>query len=64
MNATIQCLSNVPELTDYFLSSGWQNDINKDNLMGTQGKVAISYAQLIQQMWSGARSCITPRVRK
>lgn len=37
MNSGIQCLSHVRELTEYFLSGEFAKDINKDNVLGTQG---------------------------
>jgi ubiquitin carboxyl-terminal hydrolase 4/11/15 len=37
MNSGLQCISHVTELTDYFLSNKYVQDINKDNPLGTKG---------------------------
>ncbi|KER29284.1 hypothetical protein T265_13396, partial [Opisthorchis viverrini] len=63
MNSAIQCLSNVPDLTRYFLGN-WKVDINKYNPLGTQGRIASAYAELIGRMWSGLYSYDVPRTLK
>lgn len=35
MNSALQCLSNVPELTNYFLSNTFIKDLNTKNVLGT-----------------------------
>lgn len=37
MNSGLQCLSHIPELTEYFLSKSYVKDINRNNPLGTQG---------------------------
>lgn len=37
MNSGLQCISHVTELTEYFLSNKYVQDINKDNPLGTKG---------------------------
>jgi ubiquitin carboxyl-terminal hydrolase 15 len=61
MNSAIQCMSNVHSLTTYFLSEQWKQDLNVQNPLGMKGEIAVSYAKLIKQMWSGQNSCETPR---
>lgn len=56
MNSALQCLSNVPELTQYILENDISEIVNTTNDLGTQGKVAIAYAKLIREMWSGERT--------
>ena len=56
MNSALQCMSNTPVLTEYFLSDQHVNDINRDNPLGMHGEIADSYAQLIKAMWSGAQT--------
>lgn len=36
MASAVQCLSNVPEITEYFLSDQYQPDINEANPLGTE----------------------------
>ena len=60
MNSALQCLSNCPELTEYFLSKRVQQDINPKNVLGTGGKLANAYKDLISEMWSGGCSYVRP----
>nr|6CPM_C Chain C, Ubiquitin carboxyl-terminal hydrolase 15 [Homo sapiens]6CPM_D Chain D, Ubiquitin carboxyl-terminal hydrolase 15 [Homo sapiens]6ML1_A Chain A, Ubiquitin carboxyl-terminal hydrolase 15,Ubiquitin carboxyl-terminal hydrolase 15,Ubiquitin carboxyl-terminal hydrolase 15 [Homo sapiens]6ML1_B Chain B, Ubiquitin carboxyl-terminal hydrolase 15,Ubiquitin carboxyl-terminal hydrolase 15,Ubiquitin carboxyl-terminal hydrolase 15 [Homo sapiens] len=64
MNSAIQCLSNTPPLTEYFLNDKYQEELNFDNPLGMRGEIAKSYAELIKQMWSGKFSYVTPRAFK
>ncbi|XP_075065697.1 ubiquitin carboxyl-terminal hydrolase 15 isoform X4 [Mixophyes fleayi] len=61
MNSAIQCLSNTPPLTEYFLNDKYQDELNLDNPLGMRGEIAKSYAELIKQMWSGKYTYVTPR---
>lgn len=60
----MQCLSNTPPLTEYFLNDKYQEELNFDNPLGMRGEIAKSYAELIKQMWSGKYSYVTPRAFK
>ena len=42
MNSILQCLSNTPVLTDFFTGNKYKEEINTDNPLGHNGKVAIS----------------------
>ncbi|VDP04343.1 unnamed protein product [Schistosoma mattheei] len=61
MNSALQCMSNVPALTSYFLSGKWKSELNIRNPLGSQGRIAIAYADLIKQLWSGTRAYAVPR---
>ncbi|MEQ2205884.1 Ubiquitin carboxyl-terminal hydrolase 15, partial [Xenoophorus captivus] len=61
MNSAVQCLSNIPPLTEYFLKDKYRDELNEDNPLGMKGEIARSYAELIKQLWSGKYSYITPR---
>ncbi|KAH9451501.1 hypothetical protein Pst134EA_025455 [Puccinia striiformis f. sp. tritici] len=52
MNSALQCLSNSPELKTYFLSRVYINELNRTNPLGMGGKVAETFGQLIERMWS------------
>ncbi|EFP82394.2 S-formylglutathione hydrolase [Puccinia graminis f. sp. tritici CRL 75-36-700-3] len=52
MNSALQCLSNCPELKTYFLSRVYINELNRTNPLGMGGKVAETFGQLIERMWS------------
>jgi ubiquitin carboxyl-terminal hydrolase 4/11/15 len=51
MNSCLQCLSHTLPLTEYFLKSLYEGEINKDNPLGTKGKLVKSYAKFINAMW-------------
>nr|CAB3267545.1 ubiquitin carboxyl-terminal hydrolase 15 [Phallusia mammillata] len=61
MNSALQCLSNVPALTQYFKSGCHEKELNRTNPLGMGGKLAKAYASLIQVMWSGDHSSFAPR---
>lgn len=60
MNSALQCLSNVPELTEYFLSDKVFSEINASNVLGTGGRLAKAYAELIRNLWSGNNTSVKP----
>ncbi|XP_061770483.1 ubiquitin carboxyl-terminal hydrolase 15-like isoform X3 [Nerophis ophidion] len=61
MNSAVQCLSNTPPLTDYFLKDKYTSELNEDNPLGMKGEIAKAYAELIKQLWSCKYSYVTPR---
>ncbi|KAJ8382764.1 hypothetical protein SKAU_G00035420 [Synaphobranchus kaupii] len=61
MNSAVQCLSNVPPLTEYFLKDKYVEELNVDNPLGMRGEIAKVYAELTKQVWSGKCSYVTPR---
>uniref|UniRef100_A0A3Q4I8A5 Ubiquitin carboxyl-terminal hydrolase n=1 Tax=Neolamprologus brichardi TaxID=32507 RepID=A0A3Q4I8A5_NEOBR len=61
MNSAVQCLSNTPPLTEYFLKDKYTDELNEDNPLGMKGEIARAYAELIKQLWSGKYSYVTPR---
>ncbi|OQV24374.1 Ubiquitin carboxyl-terminal hydrolase 4 [Hypsibius exemplaris] len=52
MNSSLQCLSNIPELTAFFRSGNYEKDINPHNPMGRQGDIARIYASLVDELWN------------
>lgn len=53
-NSAIQCVSYLPLLRAYLLSAQYKatGDLNKDNPLGTEGKLLEEFAELLRQMWS------------
>ncbi len=51
MNSAIACLSNTIDLTTYFLTKEFLNDINKENERGMKGKLANEWYHLLFQYW-------------
>ncbi|XP_060108668.1 ubiquitin carboxyl-terminal hydrolase 11 [Heteronotia binoei] len=64
MNSALQCLSNVPSLTEYFLKNCYLEELNFTNPLGMKGEIAEAYADLIKQQWSGHHRSIVPRMFK
>ena len=54
INSAIQCISYLPLLRAYLLSAQYKTtgDLNKDNPLGTGGKLLEEFADLLRQMWS------------
>ncbi|OAD00670.1 hypothetical protein MUCCIDRAFT_14515, partial [Mucor lusitanicus CBS 277.49] len=61
MNSALQCLSNTPQLTRWFLAGNYKTDLNRDNPLGMKGQVAEAYGELIQHLWSGSAGSVAPR---
>ncbi|XP_078727360.1 ubiquitin carboxyl-terminal hydrolase 15-like isoform X1 [Lampetra fluviatilis] len=64
MNSAIQCLSNTPPLTEYFVNNKYVSELNNENPLGMKGEIAKAYADLTKQIWSGRYSYVTPRAFK
>ncbi|RVE73386.1 hypothetical protein OJAV_G00049000 [Oryzias javanicus] len=64
MNSALQCLSNAPPLTEYFLNDQYEAEINRENPLGMRGEIAEAYADLVKQMWLSRSSYVAPRTFK
>ena len=60
MNTGLQCLSNCPELTHYFIDDFYKKHINKDNPIGSGGKLAEAYGELMKKIWYGSKTSFPP----
>ena len=47
----MQCLSHAYPLTRHFLSDRWRDEINRENPLGTGGRLAAEYARPISWNW-------------
>ncbi|KAI1338019.1 hypothetical protein F5Y15DRAFT_407897 [Xylariaceae sp. FL0016] len=62
MNAALQCLRSVEELTKYFLAGEWEHELNKNNPLAHNGDVAAAYAQLLKEIYKDSvPSSVAPR---
>lgn len=62
MNSALQCMSNCPELNQYFLSGVYRNELNPTNPLGMGGKVALAFGELIERLWDPRSSgAVAPR---
>lgn len=62
MNATLQCLSNIPPLRSYFASGDFGRDLDTAR-SPTKGEVARSFGALMREMWDprhGQGAVVTP----
>jgi len=73
MNSSIACLSNCTELTTYFLTGKYHQDINAKNKEGLGGKLANAWHELLQQYWlsniktgdpSNVKNAVARKVKK
>lgn len=60
MNSVLQCMSNCPPVTEYFLSGRHMEELNKVNPLGMRGEIAVAFGNLITSMWSGNHSYTSP----
>jgi len=60
MNSSLQCLSNIPPLREYFTSMEYKNSLNR-NAYKTQGKLAEAFAALLSMMWRQDTTRVAPR---
>ena len=63
MNSMLQCLSNVPQLRDFFVQGRFEGDLNSsdENPLSANGELARAFAGLLRLMWNGKASSISPR---
>ncbi|XP_062998951.1 ubiquitin carboxyl-terminal hydrolase 8 isoform X1 [Elgaria multicarinata webbii] len=61
MNSVLQCLCNAPHLADYFNRNGYQDDINRSNLLGHKGEVAEEFGIIMKALWTGQYRYISPK---
>lgn len=64
LNAAVQCLSAVLPFSRYFLSGAYRADINEQNCMGTQGRLANAYAKTLKALWASDEPAFAPRELK
>lgn len=60
MNSALQCLLNCEQLSKFLLTVNLSSIINKSNLLGTKGKLAISYYELLKEIVSGKDRTVAP----
>ena len=60
MNSGLQCMSNVIDLTKYFLEDKYLAEINENNPLGTKGKLVKKYATFLKHLWFGTSGVYSP----
>jgi ubiquitin carboxyl-terminal hydrolase 4/11/15 len=63
MNSALQCLAHTKELTDYFLTGVYQEELNPDNPLGMHGAIAEAFGALLHRIWApnSTSTTFTPR---
>ena len=65
MNSVLQCLSHTPGLPQFFAKAEaggrFAADLNEDNPLGHNGKLAEAFGSLLQLIHSGGCSAVAPR---
>jgi ubiquitin carboxyl-terminal hydrolase 4/11/15 len=61
MNSALQCVRSVEELTKYFLTDSYIDEINKGNPLGYNGRVATAYVSLLKEIYAEGRGSVSPR---
>ena len=61
MNSILQCLSNTQDLRDYFVSGRYLANINPDNPLGFEGKLAKCFSVILRKLWSGEYKYFSPK---
>ncbi|KAI0701502.1 hypothetical protein BC835DRAFT_1323013 [Cytidiella melzeri] len=60
MNSIIQCLSATVPFARFFTDGRWKSAVNMVNPMGTQGQLALAFANILRDMWQGEMASLTP----
>ncbi|XWW97606.1 hypothetical protein V2A60_005591 [Cordyceps javanica] len=61
MNSALQCVRSVEELTKFFITDAYVDEINKTNLLGYNGKMASAYGGLLRDIYQEGRGSVSPR---
>ncbi|KAK1989941.1 ubiquitin carboxyl-terminal hydrolase, partial [Colletotrichum falcatum] len=61
MNSALQCVRSVEELTKYFLTDQYKEELNKANPLGYKGQVAMAYGGLLKDIYAESRGAVSPR---
>lgn len=61
-NSALQCITYMPLLRSYLLSGQFKRngDLNRDNPLGTGGKVLEEFASLLRGMWNAKNGALQP----
>ena len=60
MNSVLQCLANTDPLVKFFLFEVYWQHLNRKNSLGTRGRLAEAFADLVQDLWLGKSRYVAP----
>eukprot|EP00656_Telonema_subtile_P057268 TRINITY_DN9385_c0_g1_i3.p1 TRINITY_DN9385_c0_g1~~TRINITY_DN9385_c0_g1_i3.p1 ORF type:complete len:1117 (+),score=223.13 TRINITY_DN9385_c0_g1_i3:182-3532(+) len=61
MNSALQCLSHTRSLREYFLSRDFEYDVNTTAKYGMAGHLAVSFSELLAELWLTRTRVCSPR---
>jgi ubiquitin carboxyl-terminal hydrolase 4/11/15 len=61
MNSALQCMRACQELSLYFLSEEWKQELNVNNPIGPKGAIARVYAELLHNVYDGKHLSYAPK---
>ncbi|KAG8754786.1 CSN-associated deubiquitinating enzyme Ubp12 [Serendipita sp. 396] len=61
MNSALQCLAHSPELTQYFLTGFYRQELNPTNPLGMKGAIAEAFGYLLDKLWHPISYAFAPR---
>lgn len=64
LNSILQYLNYIEPLTQYFLQGDYKSKLNTKNSLGSGGRIAVAYANILHDMWGGKYSTLAPRYFK
>ena len=60
MNSVLQCLANTEPIVKFFLSESYDAHINRKNPLGTKGKLALAFHDMLSEIYNGEDSYTAP----
>jgi len=60
MSASLQCLNSVYSLRELFLDEDCESNINKENVLGSGGRVVMHFSSLLKRLWSDKITIAAP----
>jgi ubiquitin carboxyl-terminal hydrolase 8 len=64
MNSILQCLNHIKPITNFFLKGEYLKEINKNNPLGSGGRISTAYASFLNDVWGNDYSILAPRLLK
>jgi len=64
MNSILQCLNQIKPITNFFLQGEYLKEINKNNPLGSGGRISTAYASFLNDVWGNDYSILAPRLLK
>ena len=64
MNSILQCVNHIKPITQYFLKGDYLAEMNKNNPLGSGGRLATAYSRFLNDIYSGEYSILAPRILK